>query len=89
MAGVILLAGLYVLTLIAALLNAPWAGRLFRFCLGMTVVVPIFLWICIWAVGRLTGRHTMASPDILDSDPEERRRMEEALQQASEDHEQT
>ncbi len=79
-AGIVLLAGMYVAALVAALLDTPWAGRMLRLCLGLTVAVPVFLWICIWSVGRLTGRRTIASPDILNSDADERRRMEEALQ---------
>ena len=45
----------------------------------MTIFVPIFLWVLIWCVGRLFHKKNMASLDILDSNPEERRRMEEAL----------
>ena len=82
--AIVLLVGMYVVTLIAAILDAPGSGRLFRLCLGLTAIVPIFTWICIWAVGRLTGRHTIASVDVLQSDPEERRRMEEAVRREQE-----
>ena len=79
-AGIVLLAGLYLLTFISACIGTDASGKLFRFSLGMTIAVPIFLWIFIWCVGKLTGRHSMASMDILNSNPEERRKMEEALQ---------
>ena len=79
-AGIILLAGLYLLTFISACIGTESTGKLFRFSLGMTIAVPIFLWIFIWCAGKFTGRHTMASMDILNSNPEERRKMEEALQ---------
>ena len=78
--GIILLVAMYVVTLIAACMGSDSTGRLFRLCLGMTIAVPIFLWIFIWCVGKLTGGHSMASMDILNSNPEERRKMEEALQ---------
>ena len=78
-AGIVLLAAMYVLSLVSALIGTEWAGRLFRFSLGMTVAVPIFLWIFIWCIGRFTNRHTIASMDILSSNPEERKKMEEAV----------
>ena len=60
---------------------APGAGKLFRFSLGMTIAVPIFLWIFIWCVGKLTDQGSMASLDILNSNPKEREKMEKALQE--------
>ncbi|MBQ9612340.1 MAG: hypothetical protein IJV14_07090 [Lachnospiraceae bacterium] len=51
-AAIIFLAGMYVLTLIAALISSPGAGQLFRACLGLTIAVPILLWIILWALGR-------------------------------------
>ena len=78
-AGIVLLVGLYLLTFISACIGTESSGKLFRFSLGMTIAVPIFLWIFIWCVGKLTNRHSMASMDILSSNPEERRKMEEAV----------
>ena len=78
-AGIVLLVAMYVVTFVSALIGTPGAGKLFRFSLGMTIAVPIFLWIFIWCVGKLTNRHSMASMDILSSNPEERRKMEEAI----------
>ena len=72
--GIVLLVGLYVLTFISALIGTESSGRLFRFSLGMTIAVPI-----IWCIGKLQNKHNMASMDILSSNPEERRKMEEAL----------
>lgn len=77
--AVVLLAALYVLLFLSALLSRPGTGRLFRFCLGMTIAVPIFAWIAIYAVGFLTHRHTIASPDILNSNPAQRKKMEDAM----------
>ena len=47
-----LLALLYVVTIIAALTASPGADDLFRFCIGMTVAVPIMAWILLWAAGH-------------------------------------
>ena len=60
-AGIVLLVAMYVVTLISALIGTPGAGKLFRFSLGMTIAVPIFLWIFIWCVGKLTDQGSMAS----------------------------
>ena len=80
-AGIVLLVAMYVVTLVSALMGTPGAGRLFRFSLGMTIAVPIFLWIFIWCVGRFTDKGSMASLDILSSNPKEREKMERALQE--------
>jgi len=82
--GIVLLVGLYLLTFISALMGTEGSGRLFRFSLGMTIAVPIFLWIFIWCVGKLQNRHNMASLDILSSNPEERKKMEKAVQREKE-----
>ena len=55
-AGIILLLGLYVATFLAAIFSHPGAGRLFRFCLGMTIAVPVFIWFLTWAAGKKPGR---------------------------------
>lgn len=42
--GVVLLVGMYVLTLIAGILAKPEAGALFRACIYCSVTVPCFLY---------------------------------------------
>lgn len=80
--GIVLLVALYVITFISAFLGSEGAGRMFRFSLGMTIAVPIFLWIFIWCIGRFQNKRNMASLDILSSNPEEREKMEKAVQEA-------
>ena len=80
--GIVLLVALYVITFVSAFLGSEGAGRLFRFSLGMTIAVPIFLWIFIWCIGRFQNKRNMASLDILSSNPEEREKMEKAVQEA-------
>lgn len=79
--GIIILVALYVVTLISALIGTEGAGRLFRFSLGMTIAVPIFLWIFIWCIGKFRNKRNMASLDILSSNPAEREKMERAVQE--------
>ena len=79
LAGVVLLAGLYVVTFVLAVLGNEKSTQLLRFCFGMTIFVPIFVWVVTWCVGVLFHKKTIASLDLLDSDPEERRKMEEAV----------
>ena len=54
--GIVLLVGLYVLTFVSALLGTAGSGRLFRFSLGMTIAVPIFLWLFTWCIKKFTDR---------------------------------
>lgn len=87
LAALVLLAGLYLVTFFLALLGDERSARLLRFCFGMTIFLPIFLWVVIWCVGYLRHRKTIASLNILDSDPGERARMEEAVARALEEQE--
>ena len=79
--GIVLLVALYVITFVSAFLGSEGAGRLFRFSLGMTIAVPIFIWIFIWCIGRFQNKRNMASLDILSSNPEEREKMEKAVRE--------
>ena len=65
---VILLAAMYVVTLIVAFLDLGDAGRLFAGCLLATIALPILLWIYIWLYGIYRSKHNMASLDVLHSD---------------------
>ncbi len=77
--AVVLLVGLYLVTFVLAVAGNENSARMLRFCLGMTVFVPLFAWVMIWCVGYLRHKKSMASLNILDSNPEERKRMEEAI----------
>lgn len=43
--GVILLVGLYLATLIFALIGSPRAMEFFKISVGLTILVPVLLWI--------------------------------------------
>ena len=45
---VIILTVLYVATLIFALIDSPWAFSMFKACIGMTVILPVLLYIYFW-----------------------------------------
>ena len=76
---IVLLVGLYLVTFVLAVAGNENSARMLRFCFGMTIFVPLFAWVMIWCVGYLRHKKSMASLNILDSNPEERQRMEEAL----------
>ena len=63
MAGVVLLALLYVITLIVAIVDSSASGRLLWMCLFATVAIPLLIWVYIWMYGKLTGHKTMTDPD--------------------------
>ena len=53
---VVLLVGMYVATLIVALLDFPGWDRLFQACLVATIGLPILLWIYIWLYQQIRAR---------------------------------
>lgn len=61
--GIIILAALYLSTLIFAIFDFDGKGILFHSSLIATIAVPILIWIYIWMYGLLTQKHTMASMD--------------------------
>lgn len=61
---IVLLAALYLITLLSAIFAFPGWQRLFSGCLICTVAVPILLWIFIWLYGQFEQKHTIASFDI-------------------------
>ena len=61
--GVVLLALLYIVALIMAIVDDSASGRWFMTCIYATVAVPIVIWVYTWIYGKLTGRHTIADPD--------------------------
>lgn len=63
MAGVVLLALLYIVTLVVAIVDSSASGRLLWMCLFATIAIPILIWIYIWMYGKLTGRRTMSDLD--------------------------
>lgn len=63
--GIILLAGLYIFTLIAAIFNFDGTGNLLKACLFATVAIPILIWVYIWMYGVYTKKHTPASFDFM------------------------
>lgn len=73
LAGVVLLAGMYVVSLIAALFDFPGSYTLFRVSFAMTLAVPIFLFIFIWAIGRMTGKRIVSDPEKSSSQDREKK----------------
>ena len=65
--GIVLLAGMYLLLLYEALTGSPDTYNVFIGCVAATIAVPILLWLLIWTIGALTGRHTVASLDPMTS----------------------
>ncbi len=57
---IILLAFLYVATLVVAILDFPGSDKLFASCLVATIGVPILLWIYLALYGKLTNKKTIA-----------------------------
>ena len=63
--GVILLVGSIIATLVMALLGYTFESNAFMGLVIADISLPILLWIYIWLFGKLTGKHTMASLDLM------------------------
>ncbi len=73
LAAVVILAALYVITLLAAIFDNSASGNLFKICLICTIAVPVLAWIFIWIYGQMTGKKTIADLNLMqDRDPIER-----------------
>lgn len=71
-AGIALLAFLYLASLAAAVLDSSSSAVWFRASLFGTVALPILIWLYVWLYGKMTGRHTMAdAPEKPDGEKEE------------------
>lgn len=64
MIGIVLLVLMYIVTLVAAIMDSSASGRLFWACLYATVVIPILIWVYTWMYGKLTQKHTFADFDL-------------------------
>lgn len=61
--GVALLAFLYVITLVTAIVDSSQSAKWFRICLFGTFALPLVIWIYSWMYGRLTGKHAVGDPE--------------------------
>lgn len=68
--GVILLADSIIATLVMAILGYTFESKLFMGLVVADICLPILLWIYIWLFGKLTGKHTMASFDLMQDKEE-------------------
>ena len=53
--GVVLLAGMYLLTLVFALIDSPWALDCLKISFGLTILIPVLLWVYL-AMFRLVSQ---------------------------------
>ena len=74
--AIIALLAMYAAAILSAIFGGP---NLFRLCFGLTIVIPLFAWVFIWAYGVMTKRHTIASLDIMNSNAQARKEMEEGV----------
>ncbi|MFA6664050.1 MAG: hypothetical protein WCS21_07035 [Lachnospiraceae bacterium] len=76
---IIVLVAMYVVTLVAAIMSKPGADTLFKASLALTIFLPIVCWVFIWLYGFFTDKKTIASLNILNSNPEARKKMEDEI----------
>ena len=77
------LAWLLIIALVSMYLaSSPAAGSAFRASLLLTIALPVIVWILIWAIGVLQRRTSIASLRLLNSNPQARKEMEQAVQES-------
>lgn len=74
--GLILIALWIIATFVVALLSFPAKSVVFPILIFGCILLPIMLWIILWAVGSLTGKKNVASFRSVE--------MDEVLQKAEE-----
>lgn len=62
-AGAALLAGLYLATLIFALIDHPAAFRCLKISIGFTILIPVLLWIFLAMFRYMEGRKRQNTPE--------------------------
>ncbi len=75
--AVVLLAALYLVTLLLAVFDSSASGALFRLSAICTVVIPLAAWIFIWIYGQVTGKKTIADLHLMQDAHEEETNQEE------------
>ncbi len=63
--AVILLAALYIVTLVVAIVDPTASGKWFVGYLVCTMAVPLLAWIFIWIYGETTGKKTIADLHLM------------------------
>ena len=63
--GLILIGGLIIAFILVALFGGPDSRNLFMGLAGAIVAVPILLWLLLWGLSAITGRHNIASLDSM------------------------
>lgn len=54
--GVILLAAMYLMTLVFALIDSPWAIGCLKISIGLTILVPVLLWVYLAMFRYMKGK---------------------------------
>lgn len=69
--GIVLLVGLYAATLVFALIDSPWAMDCLKVSIGLTIIIPVLLWIYI-AMFRFMEQQRKANIDAMHTDEDEK-----------------
>lgn len=78
LAAVVLLAAMYLITLLVAIFDISASGMWFRMCLVCTLAIPLLAWIFIWIYGQVTQKKTIADLHLMqDAEPAEETKEQE------------
>ena len=69
--GIVLLALMYIVTLVTAIADSSASAKWFRLSLFGTLAIPLVIWIYTWMYARLTGKRAIGDPDNASVPPED------------------
>lgn len=61
--SIVLLALMYILLIVLALMGFGINNNLFGFCLMGTIAIPLFAWVVLWLINRAAGKKMMHDPE--------------------------
>lgn len=62
--GIIILVAMYIMLLICALLKTDNWQKYFTICMGLTLIIPIFLWLFTYCYDRLKALGEVKEGDV-------------------------
>lgn len=79
----VLLAALYLMTLVFAIFKFPGSDKLLIACIAGTIILPVLAWAFIWLYGKMTHKKTIAT--VFPDAPSDEEVLEARIYQAEAD----
>ena len=64
LSGVILIGGLFLSVAIFSIVKTDWAEKVAKGLIGVSLVLPLLIWVNLWLFGKVFHKHTIADFDF-------------------------